>query len=205
MSHGQGGAEVSAAGGEPTPTCNHEAPICVTGDRTHALMAEGANASEDGTGRGTPIIAFHPTQDPISSTDGTTHAMGTGSKQGTATIAIATREVAQAITSNYGKQPDNSDTAEGPNLAISGMKVRRLTPCECERLQGWPDDHTLVPYRGKPMSDGPRYKIIGNGWALPCVAWVARRIVAECDRISHNVINRDTVTNTPNSPIEPQS
>lgn len=72
------------------------------------------------------------------------------------------------------------------------MQVRRLTPRECERLQGWPDDHTLVPYRGKPMADGPRYKIIGNGWALPCVQWIGRRMVAECDRVSHNVTGEVT-------------
>jgi site-specific DNA-cytosine methylase len=70
--------------------------------------------------------------------------------------------------------------AKSPMAIQSGMSsVRRLTPKECERLQGWPDDHTLVPYRGKPMADGPRYKIIGNGWALPCVQWIARRIVEE--------------------------
>jgi DNA (cytosine-5)-methyltransferase 1 len=71
--------------------------------------------------------------------------------------------------------------------ARQGFQVRRLTPRECERLMGWPDDHTLVPYRGKPMADGPRYKIIGNGWALPCVQWIGRRIVRECYHASNNV------------------
>lgn len=50
---------------------------------------------------------------------------------------------------------------------------------ECERLQGLPDGHTLVPHSGGPMKDGPRYKIIGNGWALNCVQWIAGRIVQE--------------------------
>lgn len=49
-------------------------------------------------------------------------------------------------------------------------------PRECERLQGMPDDHTLVPYRGKPASDGPRYKAIGNSMAIPCVAWIGARL-----------------------------
>lgn len=60
-----------------------------------------------------------------------------------------------------------------------GYIVRRLTPRECERLQGMPDDHTLVPYRGKPAEecpDGPRYKAIGNSMAVPCMAWLGRRL-----------------------------
>ena len=48
--------------------------------------------------------------------------------------------------------------------------VRRLTPRECERLMGLPDDWTLVPYRGKPAADGPRYKAIGNSMAVPVCA-----------------------------------
>lgn len=57
--------------------------------------------------------------------------------------------------------------------------VRRLTPRECERLQGFPDDWTLIPWRGKPASecpDGPRYKAIGNSKAVPVVRWIGGRI-----------------------------
>ena len=57
--------------------------------------------------------------------------------------------------------------------------VRRLTPRECERLQGFPDDWTLVPYRGKSAGecpDGPRYKAIGNSMAVPVMRWIGRRI-----------------------------
>ena len=57
-----------------------------------------------------------------------------------------------------------------------GMAVRRLTPIECERLQGFPDGHTDVPYRGKHASDGPRYKAIGNSMAVPCMACIGQRI-----------------------------
>ena len=59
--------------------------------------------------------------------------------------------------------------------------VRRLTPTECERLQGVPDGHTLIPWRGKPADlcpDGPRYKALGNSWAVPVVHWIARRLTA---------------------------
>lgn len=55
--------------------------------------------------------------------------------------------------------------------------VRRLLPIECERLQGFPDGHTAVPVRGKPAADGPRYKALGNSMAVPCMAWIGRRIL----------------------------
>ena len=54
--------------------------------------------------------------------------------------------------------------------------VRRLTPRECERLQGFPDDWTAVPYRGKPAADGPRYRALGNSMAVPCMKWIGQRI-----------------------------
>ena len=51
-----------------------------------------------------------------------------------------------------------------------------LTPRECERLQGLPDDWTAITYRGKPAADGPRYRAVGNSMAVPVVAWLLRRI-----------------------------
>jgi DNA (cytosine-5)-methyltransferase 1 len=59
---------------------------------------------------------------------------------------------------------------------MQDMAVRRLTPRECERLQGFPDDFTLVPYRGKLASDGPRYKALGNSMAVPVVRWIGERL-----------------------------
>ena len=57
------------------------------------------------------------------------------------------------------------------------MQVRRLTPVECERLQGFPDGYTNIPWRGKPESpDGPRYKALGNSMAVPCMVWIGERI-----------------------------
>jgi len=61
--------------------------------------------------------------------------------------------------------------------------VRRLTPVECERLQGFPDNFTRIPYRNKPADqcpDGPRYKALGNSMAVPCMFWLGKRI-AEVD------------------------
>jgi DNA (cytosine-5)-methyltransferase 1 len=57
------------------------------------------------------------------------------------------------------------------------MAVRRLTPVECERLQGFPDGYTNIPWRKKDESpDGPRYKALGNSWAVPNVRWIGKRI-----------------------------
>lgn len=64
-----------------------------------------------------------------------------------------------------------------PAVAQTAMAVRRLTPRECERLQGFPDDHTLVTYRNKPAADGPRYKALGNSMAVPVMRWIGKRIV----------------------------
>lgn len=57
-------------------------------------------------------------------------------------------------------------------------QVRRLTPRECERLQGFPDDYTLVPVRGKPAADGPRYRALGNSMAVNCMRWIGERVDA---------------------------
>lgn len=59
------------------------------------------------------------------------------------------------------------------------LQVRRLTPTECERLQGFPDGYTLINIKGKPCGDGPRYKALGNSMAVPVMAWIGGRINAE--------------------------
>jgi len=67
-------------------------------------------------------------------------------------------------------------------VAIHQMAVRRLTPTECERLQGFPDGYTQIPWRNKSAEDcpdGPRYKALGNSWAVPIVAWIGERITKE--------------------------
>ena len=65
----------------------------------------------------------------------------------------------------------------GHKVAIQqAMQVRRLTPTECERLQGFPDRYTDVTCRNKSAADGPRYKALGNSMAVPCMAWIGYRI-----------------------------
>jgi hypothetical protein len=74
----------------------------------------------------------------------------------------------------------------GGQVAVAEkIGVRRLTPKECERLQGFPDSHTLVEYRGKPAADGPRYKAIGNSMAVPVMRWIGKRIKEVNDRMRY--------------------
>ena len=99
-----------------------------------------------------------------------------------------------------GRKPENGGNGIGVNedtsftLNATGVHgiatesaVRKLMPVECERLQGFPDDYTRIPYRGKPAEecpDAPRYKALGNSWAVPVIRWIGKRIQKELDRIS---------------------
>lgn len=238
--------------------------VCVTGTVTHTLTTEGADASEDGTGRGTPIVAFQskasatqsmnpaaiaPALD-VGKGDGlvicftakdygadaavdiapTLRAGGhkdshqNGGVTPAVTVALrgrdggATAEVggsdATALRASSGGgdkphvlySPDVYPTLsanEGGTLThippVVTSAVRRLTPRECERLQGFPDDYTRIPVRRfkapkhtrlRPAdmwecidgewwlmtADGPRYKQLGNSWAVPKFAWLGARI-----------------------------
>lgn len=79
----------------------------------------------------------------------------------------------------YGPISGPLDT-DGHSVALqAGATVRRLTPRECERLQGFPDDYTRIEWRGKSLDqcpDGPRYKAIGNSMAVNVMRWIGRRI-----------------------------
>jgi len=70
---------------------------------------------------------------------------------------------------------------------MTAMQVRRLTPTEAERLMGFPDGYTAIPWRGKPADqcpDGPRYRALGNSWAVPNVRWIGERIQREHTRLN---------------------
>ena len=152
--------------------------VCVTGDVSHALTAEGHDASEDGSGRGAPIVAFDwyasaspgmPIEEfapPLKTT--MQPAVAFQSSQS----GVRIDDVHATLDSNNGSRRHSG--------ALYGSAVRRLTPRECERLQGFPDDYTLIPWRGKPADqcpDGPRYKALGNSWAVPKFAWLGKRIM----------------------------
>ena len=94
---------------------------------------------------------------------------------------------ADTVTSKFAKGAEllQQGAQNGGNCVIQPIfnhlttqyAVRRLTPVECERLQGFPDNYTNIPWRNKPEApDGPRYKALGNSWATPVVRWIGERI-----------------------------
>lgn len=87
-------------------------------------------------------------------------------------------EVADPVAANqartYTREGENNFRVS--NVAIHAMRVRRLTPIECERLQGFEDNYTLIDYRGKTVTDSPRYKALGNSMATTVMLWIGRSI-----------------------------
>lgn len=83
----------------------------------------------------------------------------------------------------------DSDQITNGSCAINNSQVRRLTPIECERLQGFPDNHTQIPYRNKSADlcpDGPRYAACGNSMAVPVMAWIGKRIEDALNELKTN-------------------
>ena len=225
--------------------------ISVTGETSHALTAEGADASEDGTGRGTPVVTTSFAWQSSFADQGSEEISGTLIKNQTMAIAqtVAIRgrdggataelggDVATALRASQGggdkphvlvnepaiafqergreggrslevngdisyalTAPSGGGRAQERNICHASA-VRRLTPRECERLQGfqwlcspdypgawqddagrwWSPDYTAIPWRGKAAADcpdGPRYKALGNSWAVPKFIWLGKRINA---------------------------
>jgi DNA (cytosine-5)-methyltransferase 1 len=88
-----------------------------------------------------------------------------------------------AVAFNSNARPDELSLTETATLTCSqsaatltSMQVRRLTPVECERLQGFSDNYTDIKPNGKPTPDGPRYKALGNSMAVPVMRWIGERI-----------------------------
>ena len=151
---------------------------------THALRADGFDASEDGTGRGTPLIAFSCKDygADAASLAPTLRAMGHDGSHanagGQVAVAVALRGREGGATAELSDVPSalRASKGGGDKAHVLTSSVRRLTPRECERLQGFPDDYTLITYRGKPAADGPRYKALGNSMAVPVMRWILNRI-----------------------------
>lgn len=120
--------------------------------------------------------------------DGTANAILTpnGGRGGIGVGAVAYNITPSQSNKDYNARPSqrsqaittdgNRPSARGGDVIAEAFAVRRLTPLECERLQGMPDNYSLITYRGKPIADGPRYKMIGNSWAVPVVRWIGERI-----------------------------
>jgi len=91
-------------------------------------------------------------------------------------VAIAWDEELNASVEQAGTLLRGGDGGRHDGV-MQTMQVRRLTPVECERLQGFPDNYTNIPWRKKPESpDGPRYKALGNSMAVPVMRWIGERI-----------------------------
>jgi DNA (cytosine-5)-methyltransferase 1 len=107
------------------------------------------------------------------------------SEEKSLTLATANDQVlafaADTVTAKWAKGAEalQQGAQTGGNCIPIGMQVRRLTPVECERLQGFPDNFTRIPWKKKPAEDcpdGPRYKALGNSMAVPCMKWIGERI-----------------------------
>jgi len=201
----------------------------------HTLRGTGHDASEDGTGRGVPLVPVEIWRQtcecdtkfagPLNMAcpgcgkvcGGWTHGdpvafmpSRTLAKDGGVDERFAVRDVSdalhtksghgnkaplilpshEAIAFNWqsggdarGLQPRvtaGALTKQQTPATLSTYGVRRLTPREMERLQGFPDDYTAIPWRGKPASecpDGPRAKALGNSMAVPVMRWIGERIM----------------------------
>jgi len=101
-----------------------------------------------------------------------------GNAQGNLAVAVGTDLYNGNITGDVAATmgtPGSSINASGPTV-MQSMAVRRLTPVECERLQGFSDNYTDIKSKNKPTPDGPRYKALGNSMAVPVMAWIGQRI-----------------------------
>jgi DNA (cytosine-5)-methyltransferase 1 len=158
---GGGQAVIQAYGGGNTtgPVAVAVATACNAGGQNrldfdtetfiaHTLRGEGHDASEGGTGRGMPLVP------------------------------VAFNWQSGEDCRGLDLTPATSALSKGRSPATLGHQgVRRLMPHELERLQGFPDNYTNVPYRGKPAADGPRAKALGNSMAVPCMSWIGKRLL----------------------------
>jgi DNA (cytosine-5)-methyltransferase 1 len=128
---------------------------------------------------GAPVaIAFNARQDPINGpingpidTDPMTSAVAFESR-----FVRNGRGAPTDLVPPLKAQSGQSGKGDAAPLVATATHVRRITPTEAERLMGFPDGWTDVPYRGKPAADGPRYKALGNSMGVPEIAWIGRRI-----------------------------
>lgn len=158
---------------------------CVSSDTAFAL---GRNS-----GRENAVFAIQAgalRTNPLSGPDGVgvqaDHAYTLEARAEVQAVAVTLRGREGGATAELGDElagclRASSGGGDKPHALIRSA-VRRLTPRETERLQGFKDDYTLIPWRGKPAEecpDGPRYKAIGNSKAVPVVRWIGRRIQRE--------------------------
>lgn len=136
------------------------------------------NQNSNASGRNTPMIAYSPPI--VEQAISCKWAKGSSGPAGDEhhNLIVYCPKIGPTMSSSgppYDR-PGN-DRVETDALVVNmNMRVRRITPKECERLQGFPDDYTAIEYRGKPAPDSARYKALGNSMAVPVMRWIGERI-----------------------------
>ena len=159
-------------------------PAWMTGDRTDCLPSSGHS---DGSHQGVEVVSVRTAQ-----TSANGHGVATDVAHTLDQVqgqAIAFDSFNQTLNQTL-RAACHENAHDQIGTVFNGMSVRRLTPRECERLQGFPDDYTLVTYRNKPAADGPRYKALGNSMAVPVMRWIGERIamVSQLKEVAVNAV-----------------
>lgn len=170
-----------------TAQAGHLVVTAIGGDIAHTLTSEGADASEDGTGRGTPVVTYRKSKRAQTNQDdetwvedsktNTLNLFDTGDTRATSLIVEPLAFMWQAGGNNSASGAYEYDLTptlpKSQTIAVqTDATVRRLTPLECERLQGFPDGWT------EGQADSHRYRQMGNAVAVPCVTWITQRLAA---------------------------
>ena len=155
------------------------------GDHPHPTLNQSHNSGGIGASNqevfsqrvgGLVPTAFDARQDPVV-TGEQAPTLGTRDTGHGVAVDVYNGAVDGEVAATLGAASGQANTA-GPKV-LNSYAVRRLTPIECERLQGFPDDYTRIAWRGKAPEDcpdGPRYKALGNSMAVPVMRWIGRRI-----------------------------
>lgn len=182
-----------AKGQRLDPTCETfvTGSICANGKAAGSATSQDAEsgllvactlpASDGGVSSGMhPVVAFNASQDPDYWTERTGPIDTDGCTQALAISGRARGDDGRGYSrpEHISEIAGTVDATKPDRVLTPSMAVRRLTPLECERLQGFPDNWTAIQYRGKPAADGPRYKAIGNSMAVPVMRWIGQRLCA---------------------------
>ena len=170
-------------------------PVAFAENSRHELRLEGGDGQRTGAlstgggkpGQGVPMIAFPANMSgtQCASAEDVCPALGAANPTAVGMFYAGQGAKAGSIAYSADVAPTLKASDSGTNRVPSahiGMQVRRLTPVECERLMGFSDDYTAIPWRKKPADqcpDGPRYRALGNSWAIPCVSWIGERIARQ--------------------------
>jgi DNA (cytosine-5)-methyltransferase 1 len=153
----------------------------IAGDGAVYEEGDAAAPLTTGTDPSASVVAFnrvmggHPTMGLGVIEDGSTYTIDTQQSQAVA-FDMRGREGGAQFEGPHDTANIRAASGGSSRSYVAGWAVRRLTPVECARLQGFPDDYLDILYRGKPAADGPKYKALGNSWAVNCARWIGRRI-----------------------------